>query len=182
MCHDAVPTLTLLHHRKIAPSATCTRCGDHEETFLHCVRDCRHSKIIWHKVGFLSHDFFSTTSATEWIRNGTNSSHSILFLVALWWVWRNRNLTCLNNETWSLYYLVSNIYNSVDTIISALKNDDAAISEDRYVKWNCNNHMDTILNVDGSCNGTPTHTGFGGIFRNNGSFFLSTFLGMISHS
>jgi len=168
VCHDAVPTLTLLHHRKIAPSATCTRCGDHEETFLHCVRDCRHSKIIWHKVGFLSHDFFSTTSATEWIRNGTNSSHSILFLVALWWVWRNRNLTCLNNETWSLYYLVSNIYNSVDTIISAFKNDDARNSEDRYIKWNCNNHMGTILNVDGSCNGTPTCNGFGDIFRNDG--------------
>ncbi|XP_039687430.1 uncharacterized protein [Medicago truncatula] len=94
------------------------------------------------------------------------------------------NLMFLNNETWSLYYLVSNIYiyNSVDTIISAFKNDDAAISEDRYVKWNCNNHMGTILNVDGSCNGTPIRTSFGGVFRNNGGLFLSAFSCMISQS
>jgi len=89
---------------------------------------------------------------------------------------------CLNNETWSGYYLFSNIYNSVDTIISTFKNDDAVIFEDRYVKWNCNNHMGIILNVDGSCNGTPTRTSFGCIFRNNGGLFLSAFSGMISHS
>ena len=133
-CHDAVPTMTLLHHRKISPTATCTRCGDHEESLLHCIRDCRHSKIIWHIVGFLSHDFFYTTCPTEWIRNGTNSPHSTLFLATLWWVWRNRNLMCLNNETRSLYYLVSNIYNSIDTIISAFKDGDAAIFNERHVK------------------------------------------------
>jgi len=49
-------------------------------------------------------------------------------------------------------------------------------------KWNCDNHMGTILNVDGSFNGIPIRAGFGGIFRNNGGFFLSAFSGMISHS
>jgi len=42
--------------------------------------------------------------------------------------------------------------------------------------------MGTILNVDESCNGTPTRTGFGGIFHNNGGLFLSAFSSMISHS
>jgi len=41
--------------------------------------------------------------------------------------------------------------------------------------------MGTILNVDGSYNGTPIRTGFGGIFRNNAGF-LSAFSGLISHS
>jgi len=36
----------------MAPSANCSCCRDHEETFLHCVRDCRFSSIIWHKIGF----------------------------------------------------------------------------------------------------------------------------------
>jgi len=89
---------------------------------------------------------------------------------------------CLNNESWSLFRIVTNIYNSVDTITSALKNGEAATIIDRFVKWNCNNHKDTILNVDGSCNGIPIRIGFGGIFRNNGGLLLSTFSSMISHS
>jgi len=105
------------------------RPSDHEETFLHCVCDCRHSKIIWHKVEFLRHNFFYTVCATELIWNGTNSSHSILFLAALWWVWRNRNLICL-------YDPVSNIYNSADTIISALKN------------WWCRNFRGSLCQVE----------------------------------
>jgi len=74
------------------------------------------------------------------------------------------------NETWSLIRIVTNIYNSAGTITSAFKNDEATTTVDRFVKWNCDNHMGTILNVDGSCNGTPIRTGFGGIFRNNGAF------------
>jgi len=53
---------------------------------------------------------------------------------------------------------------------------------DRSIKWNCNNHIGTILNVDESCNDTPIRTGFGGIFRSNAGFFLSAFSGLISHS
>jgi len=33
-CHDAVPTLALLHNRKIAPSATCIRCGAKKLSFI----------------------------------------------------------------------------------------------------------------------------------------------------
>lgn len=36
-----------------------------------------------------------------------------------------------------------------------------------------------ILNVDGSCHDTPTRTCFGGVLRNNSSFFLAGFSGYI---
>jgi len=88
---------------------------------------------------------------------------------------------CLNNQTWPLICIGTNFYNSVGIINSAFKNDETATSVDRYVKWNCDNHMGTILNVDGSCNGTPIRTGFGGIFRNNGGLSLFAFSCMISH-
>jgi len=89
---------------------------------------------------------------------------------------------CLNNESWSQFCIVTNIHNSADTITSVFKNGETTTTVDRFVKWNCDNHMGTILNVDESCNGIPIWTGFGGIFRNNEGFFLSTFSGMISHS
>ena len=76
----------------------------------------------------------------------------------------------LNNETGSPIRIATNIYNLVDTITSVFKKDAAATSGDHYIKWNCDNHLGTILNVDGSCNGTPIHIDFGSISHNNRAF------------
>jgi len=48
---------------------------------------------------------------------------------------------CLNNETWSLFYIITDIYNSVGTITLAFTNGEATTTVDRFVKWNCDNHM-----------------------------------------
>ena len=58
-CHRSVPTLSLLNHINLAQSAICTRCDLQNETFLHCVRDCNHSRILWQQVGFTHSHFFS---------------------------------------------------------------------------------------------------------------------------
>ncbi|XP_024634605.1 uncharacterized protein [Medicago truncatula] len=50
------------------------------------------------------------------------------------------------------------------------------------VKWNQNNNHCHILNVDGSCLGTPIRAGFGGIIRNNVGAYLSGFSGFIPES
>jgi len=50
------------------------------------------------------------------------------------------------------------------------------------VRWNNNNHQCHILNVDGSCLGTPIRTGFGGLIRNSACFFLSGFSGYLPNS
>jgi len=39
-CHNSIPTLILLNHKNLAPSAVCSRCGIEEESFLHYIRDC----------------------------------------------------------------------------------------------------------------------------------------------
>lgn len=103
-CHEAVPTLYLLNHRNMVASPLCTRCGDQDETFFHCIRDCQFSMEIWKKIGFTSQHFFSSTSAQVWLKEGTNSSKSILFLSGLWWIWRHRNLMCIGNKTLSLHH------------------------------------------------------------------------------
>lgn len=51
-CHNAVPTLSLLHHRNMVNSAICSKCGVHEETLFHSLRDCNFSIAIWNKIGF----------------------------------------------------------------------------------------------------------------------------------
>jgi len=113
-CHDAVPTLSLLQHRHITTSETCGRCGEEEETFLHCVRGWRLSCVIWQRFDFTNQDFFSSNCAQEWIKKGSKGPSRTIFLTVLWWLWRHRNQTCFNSETWSITRVCINIQNSAD--------------------------------------------------------------------
>ena len=162
-CHNAVPTLSLLNRRNMANSAICNRCGDHEETLLHCVQDCQFSTTIWQKIGFTTPAFFSSSSVLDWLKEGVSGHRSTLFLAGLWWTWRNRNLMCLNNETWSIHRLSSTINSTAEIIRRCLHNDASTSSPSRLVRWNNDNHVCSILNVDGSCIGDPIRTGFGGV-------------------
>jgi len=47
---------------------------------------------------------------------------------------------------------------------------------------NGNSHSNVILNVDGSCPGSTTRAGFGGLLRNYVGFYLSGFSGFIQNS
>jgi ribonuclease HI len=137
---------------------------------------------IWNKIGVSSHQFFSSNSIQAWLKEGVNSSQSILFLSGLWWIWRHRNLMCLGNETLSINRLCSNIFSLVEAIKSAFFNTATTPSPDRFICWNNNDIQCTILNVDGSCNGDPIRSGFGGILRHHSGNYISAFSGFINHS
>jgi len=87
----------------------------------------------------------------------------------------------LNNEALSLTRLSCNIYNSSQAISSSFLNSTTVPSSSRLTRWNFNNHQCTILNVDGSCNGDPIRTRFGGVIRNHSGVFMSGFSGFINH-
>lgn len=48
------------------------------------------------------------------------------------------------------------------------------------MRWNNNNFDCVVLNVDGSCSGSPIRAGYGGIFRNSAGLFLSGFSGYLA--
>lgn len=56
------------------------------------------------------------------------------------------------------------------------------MSDEIFIKWNNGNHSVVILNVDGSCLGTPLRAGFGGAIWNYVGFYLSGFSGYIPES
>jgi hypothetical protein len=179
--HDAAPTLSLLHHRHITMSAICGRCGEHEESFLHCIRDCTFSKTVWQQFGFSDAQFFAINCAHDWIKGNANGPCAHIFLACLWWSWRQRNNMCINNDTWPLTRLSCNIHNSAETNQQAFQTAPTACS-DRWISWNSSNFNCHILNVDGSCLGTPLRAGYGGLIRNNAELFLNGFSGHIQDS
>jgi len=56
--------------------------------------------------------------------------------------------------------------NTVDVLKSSFSPHANGVLDDQYTKWNNNNFEGVILNIDGSCHGSPIRTGFGGILRN----------------
>jgi len=75
----------------------------------------------------------------------------------------------------SLGYVCINIQNSADLIEKCFQQDGVVAALERLVCWNINNHQCHILNVDGSCLGSPIRAGYGGLLRNNSRSFLSGF-------
>ncbi|XP_024634865.1 uncharacterized protein [Medicago truncatula] len=166
----------------IAPSATYTRCGDFEETIFHCVRDCKFSRFIWQHLGFSDHSFFAAVCVRDWIKDGLNGANSILFAASLWWIWRHRNSMCLSDEAMPLNRLTWNIMTSVNEVKLCFHQQHPVAESVRHIRWNNNNFDCAILNVDGSCIGSPTRTSFGGLFRNNAGFYLLGFSGSLPSS
>jgi len=163
-------------------SANCSRCGVHEESLFHCLRDCNFSTAVWTKIGFSYQPFFSSTSMSDWLREGSSCTHSTVFLAGLWWIWRHRNNMYLGNTTMSEFQLSNNIFNLADSITNAFRKDAGASHAPRLIRWNNNNYQCTILNVDGSCLGVPIRAGFGGVLSDNTGTYIAGYSGYISHS
>ncbi|PNY16801.1 ribonuclease H [Trifolium pratense] len=70
----------------------------------------------------------------------------------------------------------------VETFRNCLPPASNARLVDKYIKWNNNNYSCVILNVDGSCLGSPVRSGFGGITRNTFGHYLAGFSGFIPGS
>jgi hypothetical protein len=51
--------------------------------------------------------------------------------------------------------------------------------EEIHVKWKNSNYSGVILNVDGSCLGSPVRAGFGEVIRNDSGYYLSGFPGFV---
>jgi len=121
-------------------------------------------------------------SIEDWIKDGLKGSNVCLFSAGLWWIWRSRNAMCLNNESISLPRLASQINSSVEEIKFFFYQPSPVTAADRHVRWNNNNFNCAILNIDGSCIGSPIRAGFSGLIRNSAGFYMSGFSGFLPTS
>lgn len=82
-CHDATPTLDVLHHRGMYGTSICERCSGDVETFIHSVRECPYSKRICMKLGFSDNTFFFQMDMQEWLKVNPTGSYMFHFIVGL---------------------------------------------------------------------------------------------------
>ena len=82
----------------------------------------------------------------------------------------------------TLPMLKSQINSSIEDMKFCFFQSASATASDRYIRWNNNNFNCVILNVDGSCIGSPIRAGFGGLIRNSVGLFMSGYSGFIPSS
>ena len=148
----------------------------------HCVCDYNFSRTIWNHVGFNNANFFADMEVNRWLKEGSSGPQSFIFTATIWWVLRHKNLMCLNIENRPLNHLSYNIHNMVDSFSHCFMINSHVVQVERFIRWINDNYSCTILNVDGSCLGTPVRAGFGGITRNNVVYYLSGFSGYTNDS
>ncbi|XP_024636248.1 uncharacterized protein [Medicago truncatula] len=100
--------------------------------------------------GFNDPDFFSNLIDHDWLKDGLMGPQCFLF---------------------------ASMVENFKICFKPISNDTLDI---RFIKWNNNNFSSVILNVDGSCLGSPIRAGFGGVLRNYASFYLSGFSGPLA--
>lgn len=108
----------------------------------------------------------------------------VFFVARIWWDRRNCNSACLSQEAIHMYifFLGCLFYSMEDSFCFCFNKPQVVHTENCSIKWISLNLSYTIINVDGSCNGTPTHIGFDGTFRTSYGIWQCDFSNFISNS
>ncbi|GLT57721.1 hypothetical protein SLA2020_306730 [Shorea laevis] len=103
---NRVLTNAFRFERHLASSPICPRCGGEPETSLHLLRDCPFATQVWTLLGLGDMEFFqlpwphwikiSSKKVTR-VQNG-EMSYDVLFLSAIWQLWKCRNRFVFNGE------------------------------------------------------------------------------------
>lgn len=87
--HGSPPTNSFRHYRHLCTDLSCQRCGSHEETSIHALRDCNSSSRIWCLIVFSRGQNFYSPNCNQWLKENICSEHGILFAVTCWILWKS---------------------------------------------------------------------------------------------
>ncbi|CAJ2637225.1 unnamed protein product [Trifolium pratense] len=133
--HNSLPTREMLCHRNMLQANHCPRCNQEIETTLHCLRDCDFAVRLWHSIGFTDQAFYRENDLYNWLRIGIQGKSVFMFLAAVWWLWRARNLLCLANELVSLITLRMWTENYAHLLFRCFFKQ-ATVPDTKWVRWN----------------------------------------------
>ena len=106
--HNSIGVKVYLERRGITQDIVCPICQGGSETILHALRDCNQLKCVWNQLGISSsnHDFWRSDLQSWLSFNGrmisnlcaTQPPWKVVFPIALWNVWKNRNNMVVNKK------------------------------------------------------------------------------------
>ncbi|KAF7830866.1 ribonuclease H [Senna tora] len=176
-------------HRKLTDNAMCPRCGKEEETALHALRDCDSVADLW--MRFLNpqrwNAFFSL-DLCEWIEwnrhvhagNDISENWQTTFGVAVWHIWKNRNLIVFENHIPNMQDLFFQILYMVKDTLLCKEPMGNMISKSskafRMIGWKPPDREKVKCNVDGSVFESTNTAGCGGVVRDASGNFICNLL------
>ena len=107
--HDSLPTNMVRFQRSLSTTGSCNRCSSHDETFLHCLRDCVQPQRIWSRLGVTDPAFTQVTDHKTWIHLCSKRVDACVIFAAIWWIWRGRNHHVFNGANLDENWILRNI-------------------------------------------------------------------------
>ncbi|GLU12078.1 hypothetical protein SLE2022_287860 [Rubroshorea leprosula] len=184
LLRNRVLTNAVRYERHLAASSTCPRCGGESETALHLLRDCPFAIQVWTMLGLGNHVFFQL-SWQQWIRCGSQKvskvctrdmSYDVLFLSAVWELWKCRNRLVFKGEHLPAATLCDAICAyAQDTYRAMACNIFVKSQAPRWISWQPPVPPFYKLNTDGSRLQETGLASAGGVVRDHLGAFIQGF-------
>ena len=180
LIHQILPVGEILHMKVHSFNPNCPRCLTAVESHLHLFRDCPSSALLWSSIlssNILPSDFdlskFMNLSWNEWLlfQFSHPSSWILVFLVAIWHIWRYRNKAVFEGTmSYGTSFTAGFWHDYSTTNLIFQDKPPTAVAIDKvwyppplgYIKLNFDGAWRNVANAGG-----------GGVFRHpDGSWFL----------
>ncbi|XP_021855317.1 uncharacterized protein [Spinacia oleracea] len=128
--HEILPCAKSLNRFATHISPLCVRCNLQEESHLHIFRDCSSSSILWNYIfqrvlipNAFNFEIFQNSTWSDWIDYNLKLSDSwkIIFIVAIWHLWKHRNSTVFEQKMGSAFSLFNAFYVDWKITVSVLQ-------------------------------------------------------------
>ncbi|GKV52575.1 hypothetical protein SLEP1_g59152 [Rubroshorea leprosula] len=175
----------------LTSSPACPRCNLELETPFHILRDCQFARSVWAALGIRDLEFF-TWDLTTWVQRATSSRRkfgdtqipwTLVFLSALWLLWKDRNKLVFEQSSTLPFVLCSNILQHSHYTFLAQRSGFSARRRDlRWVAWKPPPLGWYKLNTDGALSHVTGLATAGGLVRDSYGKWVQGFTVNIGHT
>ncbi|KAJ8420951.1 hypothetical protein Cgig2_010780 [Carnegiea gigantea] len=186
--HDKLLTNTTRARRHLTTDPSCRECGASLEDSEHILRFCLKARDVWASLKAIGLDFvFDELNFMEWLIHNIRGSYadrdwSTKFLMTLWYLWKWRCLTCLNDSrdiprSKGKFLLVrfTEIIRAFEKEDLTRKRNQEPACIEQLVRWESPPGGWVALNSDGAAKGNPGLAAAGGVLRDHKGKWLMGF-------
>ncbi|XP_060959129.1 uncharacterized protein LOC133030409 [Cannabis sativa] len=173
--HNALPSASNLHHRRIINSSTCSLCTNAWESIGHALFSCKHAKAVWRCSDF-SFDFTAASRMFEGdfliqLSQLHTKSDLEMIICTMWFIWSDRNNIIHQKQhkkpadllASSKAYYCNFLQQSA--ITASLKQVDPAVAA--HCPWTPPTEGKIKLNVDAAVLSSQNKLGYGALIRDS---------------